>query len=177
MSPAGSAPNGNLLNLYLPNWHANVVRYDDFPSNFKFWYPELASIIERYCTLSNFGKISFSAVPLCTGLISAWFSLAGSRHSLPFPFRFGTNTKPLYHSAVLSMPSDVMISCCCKHSNSSLNSCCRAYATFLWGPWYGLLSDLTCNQKVLSKHPIPLNISLNSLCSCCVILSLAFLLA
>ena len=34
MSPAGAAPNGNLLYLYLPNWHANVVRYDDFSSSF-----------------------------------------------------------------------------------------------------------------------------------------------
>ena len=33
-TPAGATPNGNLLYLYLPNWHANVVRYDDFSSNF-----------------------------------------------------------------------------------------------------------------------------------------------
>ena len=29
MSPVGAAPNSNLLHLYLPNWHANVVRHDD----------------------------------------------------------------------------------------------------------------------------------------------------
>ena len=28
ISPAGAASNSNLLYLYLPNWHANVVRYD-----------------------------------------------------------------------------------------------------------------------------------------------------
>ena len=27
---ASDAPNGNLLYLYLPNWHANIVKYDDF---------------------------------------------------------------------------------------------------------------------------------------------------
>ena len=35
MSSAGAVPNGNLLYLYLPNWHANVVRYDDFPSGLR----------------------------------------------------------------------------------------------------------------------------------------------
>ena len=24
-----------LLHMYLPNWHANVVKYDDFSSSFK----------------------------------------------------------------------------------------------------------------------------------------------
>ena len=32
ISPRGAAPNGNLSYLYLQNWHANVVRYDDFSS-------------------------------------------------------------------------------------------------------------------------------------------------
>ena len=48
MSPTGTAPNRSHLYLYLPNGHANVVRYDDFLSNFKLWYPELASIIDMY---------------------------------------------------------------------------------------------------------------------------------
>ena len=111
MCPVGAAPNGNLLNLYLPNWHANVVRYDYLSSNFKLWYSELTSLIERYCTLFKFGKISLSAVPICTSLISPWFSLARSRHNLTFPFSFGSNMKLLHHSAVSSMPSGVMMSC------------------------------------------------------------------
>ena len=27
--PAGTTPNSSLVNLYLPNWHVNVVKYDD----------------------------------------------------------------------------------------------------------------------------------------------------
>ena len=84
----GAAPNDNVLNLYLPNWHANEVRYDDLSSSFMLWYPELASIIERYCTLFNFGKISLSIGPLCTGLFSGWFSLSGSRQCPDFPIQF-----------------------------------------------------------------------------------------
>ena len=30
MLPAGATPNDNLVNMYLPNWHANVIRYDFF---------------------------------------------------------------------------------------------------------------------------------------------------
>ena len=29
-SPAGTSPNGSVVNLYLPNWHANVVNYENF---------------------------------------------------------------------------------------------------------------------------------------------------
>ena len=37
ISPAGAAPNSNLLYLYLPQWHANVVRYEDLSSSFRLW--------------------------------------------------------------------------------------------------------------------------------------------
>ena len=53
----------NLLYLYLPNWHANDVRYDDHLSSLSLWYPELASIRERYFALFSFGKISLSVGP------------------------------------------------------------------------------------------------------------------
>ena len=103
MSPEGAALNGNILYLYLPYWHANVVRYDDLSSSFNLWYSELTSIRKRYCTLFNFVKISFTVGSLCTSLRSTLFSLAGSRHSLIFPFGFVTNMKLLHHSAVLFM--------------------------------------------------------------------------
>ena len=44
MSPAGATLNGNLENLYVLNWHEKVVMYDDFVSNSRLWYHELASI-------------------------------------------------------------------------------------------------------------------------------------
>ena len=37
MLPTGAAPNGSHFYLYLPNWHTNVIRYDDFSSNFRLW--------------------------------------------------------------------------------------------------------------------------------------------
>ena len=102
MLPTSAAPNGSHLYLYLPNGHANVVRYDDFSSNFRLWYPELVCVIYIYFTLLSLGKISFNVGPLCTGLINTWFNLTGSKHSLTLPFALGTNTKLLHHSAVLS---------------------------------------------------------------------------
>ena len=69
MSPAGTAQNRSHLYLYLPNWHTNVVRYDDFSSNFRLWYPELPSIIDIYLTLLSLGSILFNVGPLCIGLI------------------------------------------------------------------------------------------------------------
>ena len=82
ISPAGAAPKGNLFYQYLPNCHANVVKYDDFSSSFKLWQLELTSIKEIYFTLFSLSKILLSVVPLCTSLMSAWFNFAKSRHSL-----------------------------------------------------------------------------------------------
>ena len=110
MSPTGAALNRGYLYLYLPNGHANVLRYDDFSSNFRLWYSELASIIDRYFILLSLGIISFNMGPLCTGLINAWFNLTESKHNLTLPFALGTNTKLLHHSAVLSPPSAVIVS-------------------------------------------------------------------
>ena len=60
LSTTGAAPNGSCLYQYQPNGHANVVRYDDFSSNFILWYPELASITDIYVTLLNLGSMSFN---------------------------------------------------------------------------------------------------------------------
>ena len=53
--------------------------------------------------------MSFNVGPLWTGLINAWFNLAGSKHNLTLPFALGTNTKLLHHSTVLSIPSGVIM--------------------------------------------------------------------
>ena len=133
ISPAGTALNGNHLYWYLPNGHANVVRYEDLVSNCRLWYPELASIIDMYFTLLSLGGISFNVGPIWMGLISAWFSLTSSNHSLTLPFALGTNTKLLHHSVNLSIPRGVMMSIFCSHSSSSLNGFYNAYATHLRG--------------------------------------------
>ena len=52
---------------------------------------------------------------------------------------------------------------------------CRAKAIHLGGTWYGSLSGFTCNENVPSKQPIPVNTSLKSLCSCCIISTLALM--
>ena len=131
ISPTGATPNGRCLYRYLPNGHANVVRYHDWVSNPTLWYPKLTSIIDMYFTLFSLGNISLSVGPLCIGLINAWFSHAGSRHSLTLPFTLGTNTKLLHHSTISSTPNGVMMSIFCRHSSSSLNGFCNAYATCL----------------------------------------------
>ena len=70
ISPVWAVLNGNLLYLYLPNWHVNAVRYDDLSSSLKVWYPELGSMTERYCTSFNAGNTLLSIGPLCAGLIN-----------------------------------------------------------------------------------------------------------
>ena len=156
ISPTGAAPNSRHLYQYLPKGHANVVRYDDLVSNWRLWYPKLASIIDIYFTLLSLGNMSLSVGPLCINLINAWFSHARSRHNLTLPFTLGTNTKLLHHSAVSSTPRGVIMSIFCRHSTSSLNGFCSAYATCLGGTWYGLLSGLSCKENVPLKHPMPL---------------------
>ena len=103
-----------ILYLYLPNWHTYVVRYDHHSSSLRLWYPELASIREKYLMLVSFGNISWRVHPLWTGHMSNWLCLVGSKQNLAFH-----STKLLHHSAVSSMPSGVMSSCCC-HSSYSL---------------------------------------------------------
>ena len=81
-------------------------------------------MIDMYSMLFNLGNISLSVGPLCTGLINAWLSHAGSKHSLTLPLALGTNTKLLHHSNVLSTPSGVLMSISCSHFSSSLNGSC-----------------------------------------------------
>ena len=121
MLPTGTVPNGKCLYQYLPNGQANVVRYVGCLSNLRLWYPELISMMDMYCTLFSLGRILFSVGPLCTGLINAWLSHAGSKHSCTLPVALGTNTKLLHHSAVLSTPSSAMMSISSSQSSSSLN--------------------------------------------------------
>ena len=175
ISPAGTAPNRDHLYQYLPNWQVNVVRYDDFSSNYRLWYPELASIIDKYLTSLSLSSISFNVGPLCMGLINAWFNHAGLKHNLTLPFALGTNTKLLHSSAILSTSSGVIMSSCCNLSSLSLNGFCSAYAIHLGGAWYGLLLGLSCNENVPSKHPMPLNTLSTSMCICCVSLVLLLL--
>ena len=37
MSPASATQNGILVNLYLPNWQENVVKYEDIFIKFRLW--------------------------------------------------------------------------------------------------------------------------------------------
>ena len=92
MLPDGVAPDGSLLYLYLPNCHINVVKSDDHSSSLRLWYPELASIRDRYLPLISFGNISLKVGPQWTGHVSAWLSHAGSKNNLTFLFGFGTST-------------------------------------------------------------------------------------
>ena len=53
-----------------------------------------------------------------------------------------------------------------------LNSSYSAYATHVGGTLYGFASYLTLSEKVPLKHPIPADMSLNSLCILIVVLPL-----
>ena len=64
----------------------NVVRFHDLSSNLMLWYPEPASVRDKYLTIFNFGEILLSMGPIWTGLISTWFSLVGSKDVAVEPF-------------------------------------------------------------------------------------------
>ena len=172
ISPAGATLKGRYLYWYLPN----VVRYDDYTSNHRLWYPELVSIIDMHCTLFGLGNILLSVRPLCIGLINAWLSHPRSRHSLTLQITLGTNTKLLHHSAVSCTPSGLMMSNLCRHSSCSLNGFCSAYTTHLGGTWYDLLSGLSYKENMPLKHSVPLKTSPNLLCTFCIMV-LLFLLS
>ena len=154
-----------------------MVRYEDFLSSFKLWYPDLTSIRERYFALLCFGRILFSVSPLCMGLNSAWFRCTGSRHNLTISLPLGTNTKLLHLSTDSLTHSGTIMSSFCSLSNYSWNGFCSAYATCLSSAWYGLLSGFSYKESVPSKHPILLNTSSKSICICCVASALFFLFA
>ena len=46
--------------------------------------------------LAGLGSILLMVGPLCTGLISAWFNLTGSRHGHTFPLDLRARTKLLH---------------------------------------------------------------------------------
>ena len=70
-------------------------------------------MMDMYCTLFNFSRMSFNIGPLCIGLINGWLSCTGPKHNCTLPFALGTNTKLLHHSAVSSTPIGVMMSNSC----------------------------------------------------------------
>ena len=109
------------------------MRYDDVMSHLRLWYPELTSIIDKFFTLL------LSVGPLWTGLLSVWLSLAKSRHTLTLSFGFHMRIKLLHHSAISSMAKGFIMSCCWSISNSSLNSFCSPYVTYL-----GVLGMVYC---------------------------------
>ena len=73
ISPVGTTPNGSLVNLYLPNWHANVVNYEDFLLSFT----NLHWLWSYNAHLLFWEVLSFIVGQLCTGPISACICLVG----------------------------------------------------------------------------------------------------
>ena len=96
MAPTSATLNSGLVNLYMPNYYANMVRHEDVLSDFSLCHPKLAPISVRYFTFVIFENISLVGL-LCTGLISAWLHLSGSKQRWMVPFSFEIITKLLHH--------------------------------------------------------------------------------
>ena len=77
--------NASHLYLYLPNWHADVCQVWWLLMVSQVWYPEFASLIDKYFALVSLGNISLRVGPLWTGHIGAQLSLAQSKHNLTIP--------------------------------------------------------------------------------------------
>ena len=99
----------------------------------------------------SFGNISFIIGPLYSVLISAWLSLAGSRHSLTFLLTLSSDTKLLHHSDVLSTFRATIIDFC-NLSISSSNGFCNAYLTCLRGAWYSMVQIQTGFGTLVSQY-------------------------
>ena len=167
--------NGSLINLYLPNFHGNVTKYEDFLLSFRLWYPKPTSVMVIYHTFVSLGSISFHVDPLCTTCTGTCLSLVESRHICTVLLDWGNITKLLHISAVLSTPSGASILCCCWLSSSFIIGSCSTYHTHLWSTWYGFVQSLTCRKKIPLKYTIPVNRTLYSSCVFSVVLPLAFL--
>ena len=92
--------------------------------------------------------------PLCTGLISAGLSLAGSKqrgtsYHLAWVLKQSCCTTLMCH---LSQWCDYML--LLQDSSSFSNGCQNAYAIHLGRVWYGFTLSLTWNKNVSLKHPI-----------------------
>ena len=96
MSPDWADSNEILMYVYLLNGWQNVAKNYDFLYNLRLWSPEFASINVRYITPGGLSRILSNVGHLCTGILSALFSLVGSRHNHILP-KAGTITKLLHH--------------------------------------------------------------------------------
>ena len=60
---------------YLQSWLDMIIS-----ASIRIWWPKLASISVRYHAFVRVGYISMLVWTMCTGLLSAWLSLVGSKH-------------------------------------------------------------------------------------------------
>ena len=173
-----ASPTSSHLYLYLSNWHANMLKYDDCSSSFRLWYLELAYIRDKYFVFVSFGKHIIEVRPLWTGHVGAWLILAGPKHNLIFPLCSGINTELLHHSVISSMPNGVMMSCRGSHSSFSFIQLLGGIGYTSLGASYSLHFSLVYNENSPSKHPLPVNISLkfSFLCAFCTCSFVSFLL-
>ena len=104
MLSVGTTPNGSLFYLYLPNWHANIAKYDACLFNLRLCCPKY-----KYLIFVSFWSISLRVGPLWLGHMRAWLHLAGSKHNLTCPLSTGTNTK--FCTILLSHPCLVVWWC------------------------------------------------------------------
>ena len=127
------------------------------------------------CAFVSLGKRSLSVGPLCMGHISAWISLAESKHRCTAPVGFGNIMILLQHSAISFTPSGGIISYSSSLFHSFLSGICSAYTTFLGGTWYHFPSSFILNEKVPLKHLMPEKTLVNSMCILAVVFALSTL--
>ena len=147
MYPTGAAPNGS---------HCISVPYQigmQMLLNAMIFYLMLGYVNPRlhlwvrYHSHVNLGNMLITVGFLCTGLLSACLSLAGSRYSHTFPLHLGTSAKLLYYSEVSSMSGGMIICSLCRSTNSFLNGSCSTYSIHLGGTWYDLALSLICKEN------------------------------
>ena len=137
---------------------SNMITYLNWGYNIWSLY-----LWHKYFAFVSFGSISFIVGPLWTGHSNATFNLAGLRHSIIFPFSFGTSMNELHHSAISSM-SKVWL-----HLPvvATLVLSWMVFVEILHISWWQ--PDMACCWFNLqwnkpSKQDVSVNTSLNSVC-------------
>ena len=110
MSPYRAVPNSSLLYLFLPNWHANVVKSKDFCPALSCGIMSLHLSV-RSCTVNSFQEYVIDSRASVYWSYYAWLNLPGSKHSHTSPFGLGTSKKLLQCSDILSTPKSMIICC------------------------------------------------------------------
>ena len=136
-SPAGASPKGTLVNLQLPNWHANVVNMRFFNKDLDYDNLKWHQLWSCSTLLLVWVVYHLMLVPWVLAVLVPGWALLGPVTVILFHWALGVHwsccTIWLFHlPLVVAVSADLVVF-------SFLNHSCIVYATHLGGMWYGFV--------------------------------------